>query len=392
MMQNNAHLSRESRGLLSKVCAIAAMSIIVLSCSDARYLSESSITSRYRERYRLNQVARFLAGMQVDASSPYYATTISESYQRYRRQIDELWERYRSRNLSAIETWRRVNIKERGDGVVIYPFSGPDILNAVVFFPNAEEYVMIGLEDPGTVPDPLAFQPYAIHNELQKVRHALRTILQLNLFRTAEMYFDMRPESLSSITGIMMFFLARMEYDILSVRPVYIDGKGTLSAVPMSDPDAKGVEVVFRRGKGAPVQTARFFSVDLSDSSLSRKRGVASFLAARKGFVTFIKSASYLLSYDNFRICRSYLLAGSRFILQEDSGIPYRFFAPGEWRISLYGTYRVLPIFANRFQRDLNDALKQDGRGPIPFSFGYGFSPNNSNLMAAERIPPKRYD
>lgn len=305
MMQNNAHLSRESRGLLSKVCAIAAMSIIVLSCGDARYLSESSITSRYRERYRLNQVARFLAGMQVDASSPYYATTISESYQRYRRHIDELWERYRSRNLSAIETWRRVNIKERGDGVVIYPFSGPDILNAVVFFPNAEEYVMIGLEDPGTVPDPLAFQPYAIHNELQKVRHALRTILQLNLFRTAEMYFDMRPESLSSITGIMMFFLARMEYDILSVRPVYIDGKGTLSAVPMSDPDAKGVEVVFRRGKGAPVQTARFFSVDLSDSSLSRKRGVASFLAARKGFVTFIKSASYLLSYDNFRICRS---------------------------------------------------------------------------------------
>lgn len=370
---------------------VAGAAILFGSCADTKRLSESQIRTLYKNSRSLNETAAFLAGTPLKSTSPLYRLTENDQYRAYRLYIDGIWGNYKKKNLNNIEAWRRKHVKDDGSGLVMYPFSGPDILNALAFFPGADEYVMIGLEQPGNVPDPLRYQGPNIYLELWKIKNALRTILQLNLFRTIEMAADFKADSFSNITGIMMFFLARYEYQILDIRKVYIDIDG---AVRRGDPkpgmkNADGVEFVFRKRAGSPVQIARFFSVDLSDGSLTRLKGVSAFLSKRKGFTTFVKSASYLLSYDNFRILRSYLLAGSRYILQEDSGIPYKFFDAGDWRLSFYGTYRVIAIFANRFQRDLDAAVKLNNRGPLPFDFGYGFEPEKSNVMIAVRKPKK---
>ena len=37
--------------------------------------------------------------------------------------------------------------------VIFYPFSGPDYLTAHAFFPNADKYVMLGLEPVGKLPE-----------------------------------------------------------------------------------------------------------------------------------------------------------------------------------------------------------------------------------------------
>jgi hypothetical protein len=373
-----------TKSMAALVIAVT-MSVMATTCADRRCPSESKIRELYRHSVDYNQTAAFIAGLKVSQRSPLYRLTRGPQYAAYRDSIGALWEQYRKKDLDNIEKWRRGHVRGTS-GVIMYPFSGPDILNALAFFPGAEEFVMIGLETPGAAPDPFVFPGDAVYAELWRVKTALRTILQLNLFRTAEMHVDLKPESLSGITGLMMFFLARYGYDILDVKRVYIDRSG---AVAEWDPrstgrDAEGVEVVFRKRAGAPLQTARFFSIDLSDPSLSVKRGFSSFLAEKKRFTTLLKSASYLLSYDTFQILRSYLLAGSEYVLQEDSGIPLKYFSGGEWKISLYGTYRLLPIFANRFQRDLDTAIKTGSKGLLPFSFGYGFDPEKSNLMIAE--------
>ncbi len=363
---------------------IIVLALSAASCADRRCPSESKIRKLYRHSRDFNETAAFLAGTRVSAGSPLYRLTRTDGYRAYRESIGSLWEQYRKRDLDNIESWRRTHIRNVS-GVIMYPFSGPDILNALAFFPRAEEFVMIGLEDPGSAPDPFVFRGDAVYAELWRVKTALRTILQLNLFRTQEMHADLKPESFSSITGIMMFFLARYGYDILDVKRVYIDRTGALAEW---DPrswgrDAEGVEIVFRKKAGAPLQIARFFSIDLSDSSLSQRRGFSAFIGGKKQFTTFIKSASYLLSYDTFTVLRSYLLAGSGYIVQEDSGIPLKYFSDGQWKISLYGSYRLLPIFANRFQQDLDAAIRSRSRGPLPFSFGYGFDPAKSNIMIA---------
>jgi len=370
---------------------VAGGAILIGSCADSKHLSESQIRARYKDSRSLNETAAFLAGIPLSRTSPLYRLTENDQYRAYRQYINGIWVNYREKNLNNIEVWRKKHVKDDGAGLVMYPFSGPDILNALAFFPGADEYVMIGLEQPGNVPNPLRYQGPNIYMELWKIKNALRTILQLNLFRTIEMAADFKADSFSNITGIMMFFLARYEYQILDIRKVSIDLDGNIRRGDSKQgvKGTDGVEFTFRKRSGTPVQTARFFSVDLSDGSLTRLKGVSAFLSKRKGFTTFIKSASYLLSYDNFRILRSYLLAGSRYIIQEDSGIPYKYFDTGDWSLSFYGTYRVIAIFASRFQRDLDAAVKLNNRGPLPFDFGYGFEPDKSNIMIAVRKPKK---
>lgn len=365
--------------------------IVITSCADSRYLSEAQVRSLYKNSRSLNETAAFLAGTGVSGTSPLYGLTQNDQYRAYKQFIDGIWENYKKKNLGNIESWRRTHVKEDGSGLVMYPFSGPDILNALAFFPGADDFVMIGLELPGNVPDPLHYKGPNIYTELFKIKNALRTILQLNLFRTIEMAADFKADSFSNITGVMMFFLARYQYQILDIQKIYVGREGQVKRgeTRPGDGNVPGVEFTFRKRSGAPVKVARFFSVDLSDPSLTRLQGFSSFLSARKNFTTFIKSASYLLSYDNFRILRSYLLAGSRYILQEDSGIPYRFFDAKDWNISFYGTYRVIAIFANRFQKDLDADMKLKNKGPLPFDFGYGFEPEKSNIMIAVKKPKK---
>jgi hypothetical protein len=360
----------------------------LLSCTDKRYLCESTIRTLYKNSQNLNETAAFLAGTDIKPGSRLYPLTQNDQYRVYRQYIGGVWEQYKNRNLKNIELWRGTHIKGDGSGLLMYPFSGPDILNALAFFPAADEYVMIGLELPGDIPDPLHYKGPGIYTELWKIKNALRTILQLNLFRTIEMMADFRADSFSNITGVMMFFLARYDYQILDIKKIFIDGGGNIKhGIPkMGEKDTDGVEFTFRKKIGSPIQVVRFFSVDLSDSSLSHLRGFSSFLTGKRGFTTFIKSASYLLSYDNFKILRSYLLANSRLIVQEDSGIPYKYFSDKEWEMKFFGTYRVIEVFANRFQGDLDSIMKLKNSGPIPFDFGYGFIPEKSNIMVALRI------
>lgn len=365
---------------------VLAAALALPSCADKKCLSESKIRSLYRRAGSLNDTAAFLAGTGVAAGSPLHPLTQDGRYAAYCTQMDAIWEQYSKRDLANIEAWSRKHLGTEEVGTLMYPFSGPDILNALAFFPGADEVVMIGLEKPGSVPDPLNRRAGDLYGELWRIRMSLRTILQLNLFRTLEMAADFRADSFSNITGIMMFFLARYNYEILDIRSIHVVRDGRISyGAGRSGSDAEGVEFVFRRGKGTPVKTARFFSVDLSDASLSRAAGFSSFLGRRKGFTTFIKSASYLLSYDHFTILRSYLLAGSRRIVQDDSGIPYRFFPAVEWSIAFHGTYRVIAMFADRFQPDLNAAMKRKNSGRLTFSFGYGFMPSMSGIMIADK-------
>ena len=53
--------------------------------------------------------------------------------------------------------------------------------------------------------------------------------------------------------------------------------------------------------------------------------------------VTLLKAASYLMHSDNFSQVRGYLLAHSKVILEDDSGIPYRFFSNNKWNVRFVG-------------------------------------------------------
>jgi hypothetical protein len=86
-------------------------------------------------------------------------------------------------------------------------------------------------------------------------------------------------------------------------------------------------------------------------------------------------------------VIRNYLLDKESSILQDDSGIPYRFFKSASWTVELFGTYtQTIDLFKYKFQSDLQAAYeKQEKKHAVPFRIGYNVKFNETNLLFAKK-------
>jgi hypothetical protein len=70
----------------------------------------------------------------------------------------------------------------------------------------------------------------------------------------------------------------------------------------------------------------------------------------------------------------------SKFLVQDDTGIPFKYFNSETWTGELFGTY-VLPVkdfSENLFQNDLLSAYKSEKyKGSLTFSLGYHWGGQN---------------
>jgi hypothetical protein len=83
---------------------------------------------------------------------------------------------------------------------------------------------------------------------------------------------------------------------------------------------------------------------------------------------------------------RDFVLAHSDAIVQDDSGIPMRYFKEGEWKLHPFGNYLgPISIFPRKYQRDLSALYRKERAGPLEFGIGYRWRPRQSNLLLALR-------
>jgi hypothetical protein len=185
---------------------------------------------------------------------------------------------------------------------------------------------------------------------------------------------------------ILYVFLARSGKTVRDVKPVTIDENGTLSVG--SDSAARnavhGTKITFAGPDGVE-KTLYYFSTDLSNSGV-KASGFLKFCATLAPGNSLIKSASYLLYAGNFSSIRSFVLASSATIIQDDSGIPLAYYSPKKWRFFPFGRY-LGPInkFPGRYQQSYAELF---GRAqPIDFGIGYRWRPHESNLLLSVRLP-----
>jgi len=92
---------------------------------------------------------------------------------------------------------------------------------------------------------------------------------------------------------------------------------------------------------------------------------------------------------DEFSTIRGLILDNSQAVLQDDSGIPYHFFTPDQWKVQLFGEYtHPYASFRYLIQPDLQKAYHDPSARPLPFRIGYGYGKVNSNLQLARRVTP----
>jgi hypothetical protein len=119
------------------------------------------------------------------------------------------------------------------------------------------------------------------------------------------------------------------------------------------------------------------------------KTGFLKWMRALGPVRSFAKAASYLMHGENFTKVRKLLLDRSTLIVQDDSGIPVRFFEPAQWYLGTYGRYLgPLPIFVKDHppQLQLQHLYERAVPAPLPFSFGYRWHPAESTFITARRL------
>lgn len=336
----------------------------------------------------LNDSARYFAGLdgRSDSSLEYLRHTIEWQQHQYR--MRNLWNTHTNRRAREIDEWTRRELRDlQHRAVVFYPFGGPDFLYAHAYFPNASRYILVGLEPINTVPPLTTIAGTEIITVLNGLYESVDDALTYGYFQTKEMRTDLKRTRFSGVLPVLYTFLALTGNRIELIEPIGLDASGNRYVRSGGSHAAPGVRIVFRSALGGRKELY-YFQEDLSDGNLRSDRRLLAFVRSGGSPVTYLKSASYLLHGSRFSVMRDFILRDSHAIVQDPSGIPFRYFAP-PWQVYLYGNYQgPIDLFSEHYQRDLAAAF-QGGQYPIgPLNFGAGYNLNKgwSSLLVARRM------
>lgn len=331
---------------------------------------------------RLDVYARMLAGLPMDDVDPAVAA--------HARQLDRSFVRLEQVQLSRVRDWSaKVLPPEVHDAeVLFYPFSGPDVLYPAALFPRARKLLFTGLEPVGAPPAAEDFESPELADSLGELRRSLVTLLGQSFFVTAQMQAQFDQNRFRGVTPILMLLLARSGYAIESVTGVVLAADGKLCARALNERvDHAGVEIRYRRMEDTRARSLLYLRVDLSNEGLAAMPGYAAHVRQFGVQASYVKSASYLMHTAEFSAIRDLLLEVSPAVLQDDSGIPFRQFAPERWQATLHGQYAgAAKGFTGHTQADLRAAFAAAPASPLPFWIGYRHSPADSNLQLYRRV------
>ena len=96
----------------------------------------------------------------------------------------------------------------------MYPFSGPDFVNAYAMFPDCDNYVFFSLEEAGSPPALERMDEERLARTLADLRLALNDLVHLNFFITPNMEQQVRASSLRGITPVLMAMMALLDLRI----------------------------------------------------------------------------------------------------------------------------------------------------------------------------------
>ena len=340
---------------------------------------------------RATATAQIMAGIQPAAGDAVIDKLVAtDGWKRHRDVMQTQWKPVRAR-LDTIEKWRdqELKLKDVGGRTLLYPFSGPDFLNAWALYPNHGKYFFFSLENPGSLPDLEKMGAKEFEGLLGSVRNAFTEIFQRNYFITSYMGKQLTQAQLKGTVPVIATMMALNGLRIAKVEAV--DPFPDLTKA-YDEPKAKRPAKTLRGAKITFISAANkaheltYFSLDATDKALVHYPDFLDWVGRNKPASALVKSASYLLHDNQFSKTRDMVLASADTLVQDDTGVPYRYIKQANWNVKLFGKYHT-PIAPMQwgFQADLQKAFKDAKSEPLPFPFGYHWKGQEGGLIFATR-------
>lgn len=337
-----------------------------------------------------DDVAAFISGMEHGKSGCLTRLDSTTKWKQFAVRIDSGFLDLDTTRFAKMESWADSELVNRlGSTTLFYPFGGPDLLNANILYPNADKYILIGLEPVGGMPDLCNMHENLINKYLEDIRYSLKDIFKRSYFITGNMIGALKKSSVNGAVPVISLFIKRNGYNIISIDYVGIDSTGICQMEDSLKNGKKlthGIRIDFAADTGRRVQSVFYFQTDISDEGLKNNPGFQKYLSMLPESYTYLKAASYLMHGTDFSMIRNVVFDKSKSILQDDSGIAYRYFDKTKWDIHLYGKYaRPGKEFSWINETDLAKAYADPSVKPVPFTLGYNWRTQLINLLYAVR-------
>lgn len=346
------------------------------------------IQTNFQPNNEFNTIAAQLAGEKSNKLNLFHDTSYWELYHEF---IDISWKKLEWQRLNKIKQWREKEIKvtDTLTHTVFYPFSGPDFLTASAFFPQADTFILLGLEPAGALPDFSKMSNEQEQEYLSVFSNSLGDIFNKSYFITKKMLHDFQSQKVNGLLPVLCFFIKKQNYDIADIKYIHKDSTGNIKETDYhAKRQNKPFGIKITAVKDSCAKTIYYFRYNVMDKFFNDSSAFYRYLSKYRHYVTYIKSASYLLHNSFMTNMRNLILKNSVAILQDDTGVPYKYLNDTtQWTLKLYGLYdKPVKDFGKMgYQPELAKKMKQDSASipRLPFHLGYHWGSKKDVLLFA---------
>lgn len=360
----------------SAMVAMLPLALFIHGCNDSKDTKEKTVTSEistvespktvsFQKDTILDNRAFEIAGLSKsgfnDSSTPYAI-----------QKLNSIWALKTQNILNPIRQWSsQITPNDSKPKLVFYPFSGPDFEFANAYYPEADMYIMCGLEKAGNQSSYLFNHKVPVDSFIGSAEKYFYYADRFGFFRTLDMEAQFEKYG---VVDILALYIKRAGAEIGNAELLtWNSTKGTLeNTAPNGSADVCHFTFKFPSGK---ISSLYYFSKDLSDHGLSKDSTWFNWVSANasgKQMYSLTKSASYLMHTQVFTKIRDYVLNNSQFHIQDDSGLKYQDMVGTGKQVKIFGRYSaVIPVFSQYLQKDLAEKYKQDSVPSLPFRIGY---------------------
>jgi hypothetical protein len=359
---------------------------------------EMEIKLNLEDKTYWNELSSYLAGIPLDENNRFLPLAELNYYKAYKNSMDKAWNKINTNYIQYVTDWSKEYLPEANKGnTALYPLSGADFINLYHFYPTSPRYIMIGLETPGYVNDPILYKPDELKNAFYTLDASLNQIAVQNYFTTILMAKKFSNKYFPGVAPVLLVFLKRLGFEIDDLQRISLTNDGSFKEIEASEvndsPEAyQGIRIIFHSKQNSKLRELIFLKLFVNHNSADPSSVEGKFLSKQKRLNLVLKSAIYLMHLDKYQSFINTIVSKSDMVVEDDSGIPIRNFPGKDWDIQVFGSYtrrlsiRYVPKEANMFksekgnvksesqkftQEDLKKIYETSAK-PLLFKYGYG--------------------